>query len=350
MVSAGDRYRIQAQGCRHGESKSLFYAELFDALAVDADSGGPAARVLASCDDLPLEAVTPLRLLGGIHREVLAGALPELARRFPSTGGDGDAHTTLPALLAALAAPSAVVQEALTRDPQTNEVGRAAALAAGFCVVARDFDNPLRILEIGASGGLNLRLDRFWFDAGNGAVWGDPESAVRFERASYDGDAPFTPGAQIAERRGCDLHPIDASTDAGRLTLLGYVWPDQPERLARLRSALDIAAELPVTIDTAAADEWIDEHAHPRAGVTTVVFHSIMWQYLPNPLRRAIAGMLLERGATATADAPFAWLRFEPARDWSGAELRLQRWPGGTERLLATSSFHGPPVRFVAGE
>ena len=350
-LSAADRYRAQAYGCRLGASPSHFYADLLDALADDADRGGPADRVLASVAELPFEAMTPLRLFSGVHRMVLGGELPDLAARFPSTGGDGDAAAAVAALLAVLAEPTEVILDALTRDPQTNEVGRSAALATGLAVVGAEARLPIRLFEIGASAGLNLRIDRYWFDAGSGAVWGDPESVVRFGPDDYEGQPRFSAHTTIAERRGCDLDPIDASTENGALALQSYVWPDRPERLDRLRGALAVAARTRVEIDAASADEWVDDQVRPEAGSATVLMHSIMWQYLPDAARDRITATMAARGSIATADAPLAWLRFEPAPDLTHPETRLRCWRGdadaGSDRLLATSTFHGPPVRMI---
>jgi hypothetical protein len=63
--------------------------------------------------------------------------------------------------------------------------------------------------------------------------------------------------------------------------------------------------------------------------------------------------LLEDAGARATPQAPLAWLRLEPPnRTLAGrdvkpglAELRLTRWPGGSERLLAHAGYHGRPVR-----
>lgn len=53
-----------------------------------------------------------------------------------------------------------------------------------------------------------------------------------------------------------------------------------------------------------------------------------------------------ERGASeGTADAPLAWLRFEPVGE--EATVRLTVWPGGADRTLAWSSFHSQHVRWV---
>lgn len=346
-MNAGDLYRLQAHGCRHGASQSAFYAGLFDALAIDADAGGPAAVVLESRLALGPEAALPLRLLGGVHRMVLAGAAPELAARYPSTGGDGDLDAAIPQVLALIASPPPELLAFLDWDPQTNEVGRAAALAVGLAVIAGDTGLPIRLFEIGASGGLNLRLDRFGYEAGGGR-WGDAASPVRFGASDYEGVPPFAAGARIAERRGCDLNPIDSTTEAGALTLLSFVWPDQADRLARLRAALDVARGFPVAVDRAPADAWLDLHVGPEHGTTTVLMHSIMWQYLPAASRTAIVEGAEARGAAATLDAPFAWLSFEPSPDWSHPETRVRIWPHHPDsRLVATSSYHGPPVQVL---
>ena len=73
---------------------------------------------------------------------------------------------------------------------------------------------PLRLLEIGASAGLNLRWDHFPFL-----------------------DVPAT--IRVAERRGCDLNPIDPTLDESRAALLCFVWPDQTERLQVLAEVID---------------------------------------------------------------------------------------------------------------
>ncbi len=79
--------------------------------------------------------------------------------------------------------------------------------------------------------------------------------AFSHDHASNEpGSLPST--VEIAERRGCDATPIDASTPEGRLTLLTYIWPDQRERIARMEAALKVAADVPVSIDRETASTW----------------------------------------------------------------------------------------------
>lgn len=349
-VSSADRYRIQAFACRHGESNSPFYADLLDALALDADTDGPAARVLEPLAHLDLTAGTPLRLLAGVHRLALDGSAPRLAAHFPSTGGDADVDATVPEVLSLLGDPPASVLDSLGRDPQTNEVGRAAALAVGLTAIASTTDLPLRVFELGSSAGLNLRLDAYRFEGSDGA-WGDVTSPLVFGPSCFEGITGFGAHAVIASRRGCDLNPIDATGEDGRQTLLSYVWPDQVVRLERLRAALALAATTAVTIDRAAADDWVIDHVRPEPGTTTVLMHSIVWQYLPADARSRIEAHVAALSAHAEAHAPMARLRFEPAADWTHPETRVCVWPHAPDdRVVATSTYHGPPIRTRFGD
>src|SRR5262249_38169107 len=156
-----------------------------------------------------------------------------------------------------------------------NEVGRSAALVPGFLTVAAATGLPLRLLEVGSSAGLNLRVDGYWYEQ-RGASWGDPDSGVRFVDLWPDASPPLSVAGTIADRRGCDRDPIDATDPESTARLLSYVWPDQTDRFAMLRAALDVARRTPVTIDQVSVDDWLPAQlAEPVPGVATVVFHSV---------------------------------------------------------------------------
>jgi hypothetical protein len=342
--SVRDAIVFQREACdRMG---APLYARLLGGVEDDYDRGGMSASLLDGRSERPLHDAIPLRLLGGVHRLVLGGRAPELAEFYPSAGG----HSTgdpVPPFLAVLDGHRAELETRMGQGVQTNEVGRAALLAPGFALLARRTGLPLHLREVGSSAGLLLRWDHYRYSAG-GAVLGDPQSPLSFE-AVYLPPGPDLSGAvHVADRRGCDISPIDGTTDDGRLALLSFVWPDQLARFERLRTALDLAAVHPVQVDRADAGEWVAEQVRELpAARATVVFHSIVLQYLPKDSRRAMKAALHEAGARASAHAPLAWLRMEPAGG-SHAELRLTSWPGGEEELLATSGFHGENIRWGA--
>ena len=340
--------RWQEAGFGLSATKSEFYGGLFRRFIDDCEHGSTTLGALIARAPMTLTAAAPLRLMGGLHRGVLTGEFAELAAAWPAPDGTnpGDVDRAYDQIQLLVADPSASLLDALTRDPQTNEVGRAAALAAGLAQIASEVVLPIRLFEIGASAGLNLRLDRYAYAAG-GHSWGDPHSMLRFDGRDFIGVPPFDAAPVIVERRGCDIHPIDASSDDGATTLLSYVWPDQTARIARLRAALTAARTVPVTIDQASADEWVIEHVLARPGTTTVLMHSVMWQYMPAAVQQSVSNVMHERGTTATAAAPIAWLQLEPTPATVEMELALTVWPGGHRRVLGTSGAHGAPVRWT---
>jgi len=340
-----DLCRAQAALC--AQLGSDLYVELLGRCAEDVEAGGPVWTVLRDLAGCPEESYPALRLLGSVHRLVLTGRAPALAAHYPSVGGRPG-----PGVWAAFRGVVVDHADRLTRlvqsPPQTNEVGRAASLLGGFLQAARETGRPLRLLEVGASAGLNLVWDRYRYESGDWS-WGDPASALRITDVFVDA-TPASAPATVVERLGCDLSPIDVRTEEGRLTLLSYVWPDQIERHERLRSAIRIAGGTDplVRVERAAAIDWLGRQlASPRAGAATVVFHSIVLSYFDGAERRAFGDLLVDAGRRATADALLAWLSLEP----SGGrfEVRLRTWPGGGERLLAVVGGHGLPVRWLAG-
>lgn len=92
---------------------------------------------------------------------------------------------------------------------------------------------------------------------------------------------------QVVERRGCDLRPVDATTAEGRTLLASYCWPDHQERWERLRGALDLARAVPVAVERRDAVDFVDE-LEPRDGTVTVLWHSVVRQYLPAGARERI--------------------------------------------------------------
>jgi hypothetical protein len=360
-VSAHPMSRQFRQQARHSLPGSPLYEQLLTALADDLDRGGVTAAVVAGHEQDRPGTVLPLRLLGAVHRLVLTGALPDLARCYPSAGGTAPAAEAWPALEAALAARTGEVRALLERPVQTNETGRAALLYGALMVVAARTGLPVRLLEIGASAGLNLLVDRYRYDVvlQSGSriprtlTLGDPASPLVFDRP-WRGVPPAVLRATvpIAERRGCDPNPIDPADPDGRLTLASFVWPDDLRRLGRLRAALRVAAADPPTVDRAGAATWLAHRLRvPWPGVATVVWHSVVWQYVDRADRPVILETIGDAAARATAAAPLAYVRFEPRPgppESSGVfELRASIWPHrGVDELLATGVGHGIPARW----
>ena len=329
-----------------------FYEALSGELIADIETNGPAGQLLAPFAGEPFESAYVLRLFAGIHWLVLSGAAPALARHFPSAGGDGDAAGAMKVIQAMLRDPPPDIPGYLSRPPQTNEAGRAAALASGMAFIAQEAGLPLSLREIGASAGLNLRLDAYWYEQ-HGVGWGNASSPIRFA-GLWQASSPFAVRPEILDRRGCDRHPIDATTGVGAMTLLSYVWPEPSGRFTRARDAIGLAAGRRVVIDRADADAWLAAQLRTRVpGAAFVVYHSVVWQYLGQLAQDRIRRQLFAAGSSATPKMPLAWLRLEPhPQTHFPAELRLTLWNGQAggprEWLLATTDFHGGALQWPA--
>jgi hypothetical protein len=321
------------------------YAELLRLLVDDYEVGGVSVEVLAGYENRSFGEAIGLRLLAAVHGLVLSGSVPELAAFYPSVGGSWDPILGWEAFEQVLQSRAGEIRSLLTQPPQTNEVGRAAALYGGLLQLVEAVPLPVRLFEIGASGGLNLRADQYRYVAA-GTSYGRADSPVVFESA-WSGSVPAVE-LRIAERVGCDIAPVDPLSPQGALTLTSYVWPDMAQRLERLRGALTIAQQVPADVRPEDAVSFV-QGLELSQGHVTVVWHSIMWQYLRRADRAAVEQRLEELGAQANESSPLAHLSLEPHRvmthdrDSDGWEYRvdLQIWPGGKRRVLGRAEPHG---------
>jgi hypothetical protein len=316
----------------------------------------------------PLSAAIPLRWAAALHHLALQGVAP-FASLWPSTASGlgvaaAGAAASSPQLKAAIGRALQVawlkhrphLDRALAHPPQTNEVQRSAALLPALLHVAAQTKLPLALLELGASAGLNLWCDRYRYAHGVWQ-WGDAAAPLVL-RSEWLGPKPevsseASTDLRVVYRAGCDLHPVDLSRPDEALRLASFVWADQAERLQRLRSAAAAvgpwlqAAGNPVVARPASAFLKA-ELAQPRLETTTVLMHSVVWQYLGDEEQRLIFTQVESAGQRATASAPLAWVRFEPPAADGHVELRCRIWPGRHDRLLARCHPHGSRIEWLA--
>ncbi|MFS2111115.1 DUF2332 domain-containing protein [Sphingomonas sp. Sphisp140] len=334
-------FRIQEFYCRKMDAP--IYAAICAAIADGLDRGSETGRKVLDWPGEPTRDALPLRLIGGLHALVLAGKDAELAEVF---AGRLEGEALQAALNRVLARNDAALLPWLDGPPQTNEPGRSGALIAGLLEVARRLGPKLEILEIGSSGGLNLLIDRYRFDLG-GALLGPADSPVTIAPV-WLGDPPALPELEIVSTRGCDVQPLDVTDPAVEARLSAYVWAETPMRLERLQKAIGMIREQGVRLDRADAADWIEARlAEPQeAGVTRVLMHSVVWQYVPDASTARIRAAMEAAGAAATSERPLAWVAMEPDRALGEQVVSVRTWPDGGSRItVATAHAHAAWVR-----
>lgn len=338
---------------RHAEAlassgRSPLYVELMRGAALDARGGGVVGEVFAE-DRLEPGSVPALRLMAALHHLVLAGRARDLARFFASAGGREPPGGAWAVADVAIRANFEEVRRLAARTVQTNEPGRAAPLYGALLWLTELSGLPISLLEIGASGGLNLLLRRYSYVVGAQRL-GAPSSSVSFEDPWIG--LPVADPVRVASRleifsaAGCDVEPIDAGTEEGALRLLSYVWPDEPERVDRVRAATAIARREPLSVDRASAAGWLADRldAMPE-GSLTVVWHSVVRQYVSAEEWNRVEAVLEGAGRRSSQERPLAWLGMEPGGDRiKDFVLSCRTWPGGEWTELARCGDHGPPV------
>jgi hypothetical protein len=221
---------------------------------------------------------------------------------------------------------------------QTNEVRRAWALLPAF--LSADAER-VDLIELGASAGLLLAADLYDYRYRAGS-WGPGAEAL-----VLDGDDRGGPPAELLARRpvigrriGLDLEPVALDEHGARL-LEAFVWPDQPERIDRLRRAVAVARTCELDLRRG---DYVDLLPglldQRRDDALTVVFHSVSTTYLDEERYSRLVDLLRRAGEAA----PLAWVSLEGPRgdpDYHGVALDLTRWPGGETRRLAKADYHG---------
>ena len=326
---------------------SPFYGVLFDEAAKDYRNGGP-VRAFFNADPRRRHASRiGLRLGGALQLRALEGSAPGLAAHFPSTGGDGDAAAAWSEARRLLAENAGRFGELFDRTPQTNEVARSMPLLGGLLAIVAATRLPVALLDVGSSAGLNLRLDRYRYE-GDGWSWGDAASPLVLRNETASGRPQHLDvRPQIVERAGCDLHPLDVTSERDCMELRSFVWPDQGERFARLDAAIAVARRVPAEIERADFLQWIPRRVVPRENAVTIVMHSVVTEHLAEPVCDAMRAAIETACAAATDARPMAWLRMEPDAGMS-YETRVTLWPTREERTIARSNGHAQAIAWAS--
>lgn len=286
-------------------------------------------------------AALALRLASGLHAIARSGAVPSLAQVHAARGGEVDR-----AVADAFRSADAELARWIDHPTQTNEVARSAALMAALMAAAGPLGQPIELLELGASAGLNLNLAHYAYALG-GTAAGDPISPLRLA-PRWIGPAPRRQPLAIVSARGVDLAPLDVACKEACERLMAFVWADRDDRLEHLVAAIRVARQHPPQVDRAEATHWLAARlAEPqRDGTTRAVVHSMLRQYLDAAAQARLAATLAEAGARATPTRALVHIAYEWNTARTRVELTATTWPDGETRLLALPDPYGDEVRW----
>lgn len=332
---------------RHSlEADAPINARIIRAEAAIIAAGTQTGLRMANWPGLSLEDAMPLRMAGGLHYLHLTGQTDLLA---PVYAGDVTDQAEVDALVREVALQfDAALLPWLDGPPQTNEAGRSSSVMAGLLWLAGRLGPRFELIEIGASAGINTMMDRYGYDLG-GTLAGPQDSPIRIV-PEWRGPPPPANPVEIASVKGCDIAPVDLTDPVQAQRLKAYIWADATQRMHRMDLAIAMASARKPDLVRMDAAEFVGQRlaADHAAGTTRVLFHTVMWQYLPEATRQSIRDMMNAAGAAATSDKPLAWVRLETNRATFRHELTVKYWPdGGKVVQLAQAHPHGAWVEWM---
>jgi hypothetical protein len=236
-------------------------------------------------------------LFGAAHYLLLRGARHPLREFYRNLGGtnEGDPFPVFKNFVAAHR--DALARLITTRITNTNEVGRSAFLAAAFRAVAKEAGEPLHLVEVGPSAGLNMIWDRYgvrYLHDGQILELDVPDAALSLDcEIRGEGRPPVGPGPRVAGRVGLERNPVDIGDPDARDWLKALVWPDQTARFARLEKALAIGARAKLSIRTGDALALLpDAVAEVPAEEPLCVYHTMVVYQFSEEMREAFDAIL----------------------------------------------------------
>ncbi|WP_433859542.1 DUF2332 domain-containing protein [Streptomyces kronopolitis] len=289
---------------RFGEVEAAGTSPLYERVAVALSESDEALRALQA---VPGRRRHPTVILAALHDLALAGRAPELAAAYAAADGDAAAGAALDTLVRMA---DSVASLAARRTTRSDETGHGPVLYPAVAEAARRVGAAaVGLIDVGCSAGLSLQVDRVGITYSNGQSLGDPSSPVRMT-ASLVGDRPLPTRSvpEVVARIGVDVDPLDVTDADDARWLRACLWPDRPERGARLEAEMTLAATAPPLLLRGDAVAMLpDAFARVPADALPVVTTTWALSQLPPEDRQRF----LRRLEEAAADRPVAWVSAE---------------------------------------
>jgi len=285
-----------------GATQCRGYSPIYERIAAAVAQDEEVLGLIAAA---PPSAHMPPALFAAVHDVLLAGVEHPLADVYAGRSAADPAPLFLELCRSHR---DDVAARLATRHIQTNECGRSAVIGPGLTWLAARLGEPLALVDVGASAGLNLLCDRYRLDYPRHGSTGPASSPVRIRCEVIGGDPPIAPHLPaLAARVGIDRSPVRLDDPEDARWLLACVWPDTG-RLERTAAAIRLAQEDPPTVVAGDANDTLPGVlATLPAGAVPVVVTTWAFAYLQAEDRARFAATLLRE----SAHRPLAWLSAE---------------------------------------
>lgn len=184
---------------------------------------------------------------------------------------------------------------------QTNEVRRTAYLYPVLTFIHQKCDKPLSLIEIGSSAGLQLNVDRYRYNYGDGFTYGDSESSVHITSQVKGDEKPdfSLQSPTVVFKRGLDLNTLNLRNKEDAMWLNALIWPEHVERRQLFQAATAYFKDHPVELvegDGIALLNSIVELTPAESAIC--IFHTHVANQIPEDLKRQLMQNVKKLGKT----------------------------------------------------
>lgn len=341
------RFTFHATRAYHGASLENA-SPLYEQLALGVASDPEVLRLLVGLD--PHQQFVNL-LLGAVHFLLLGGVAHPLRDFYrsltPMPRPPQEAYPYFHAFC--LEHREQIRQVVTTYSVQTNEVGRCASLLPAFgLIAAQAHGQPLALVELGASAGLNLLWDAYGYDYGPAGRIGDPCSPVQITCTPRGDFLPPLPAGMptVRHRVGIDLAPVDVSDTTATRWLRALIWPEHRERAQLLEAALGVARRSPPPLVAGDLADVLPTvlASVPREAILCI-FHSYTLNHCPKQTRERLGEIL----AAAASDRDLFRISLEYHASHEHPRLVLFTYQQGKihDEHLAFCESHGRWIEWL---
>lgn len=337
-----DLFRIECE-----RANAPLYAEIIGGISRDDDLKELAGHVKAG---QPMANI----IRAAVHFLLLRGSEHTLREWYPNLNGghsrEGDPFPPFKDFIDTHRADvDALIRKGITN---TNEVARCSFLHAAFREIAKDAGEPLALIEIGPSAGLNMLWDHYHvrYTADSESYDVGPSNAPLMLTCDLRGDGrpSFGVSPKIASRVGLELNPVDLNDPYWSDWLKALVWPDNVERFERLAKAIAFARTQKLDIRPGSAlDNLTDAIAVTPETTPVCVYATFVVYQFSEAMREALENVLI----VASLRRPIWMLSVEGTLTTPGespVDLRIYRDGAKEKRRLAIAHPHGAWLNWMA--
>lgn len=230
-----------------------------------------------------------------------------------------------------------------SRLVQTNEVKRSAYLYPAIGLVSQLNNNqPICLIEIGASAGFNLCFDKYKYQVGD-LHYGDTASDLLIH-SEFKTQYPYSPivdNFDIYKRIAIDLNIIDLKNADDQDWMQALIWPEHRARLEQLKIASQITRNTEIQYLQGDAVELINELvlSIPKH-IGICVYHTHVANQMSTGQREGLVKMVDQLGSRGNL--------YHLYNNIDSPELQLVHFPKGMRKhiTLAKTEGHGKWVEW----